>query len=132
MWARYAATLCRFSGTLLKRDARMPKTASSSSRDSISVVRSKIRQKSVDEWKEVFRGRSLSYLVDQTSLLPHNESLPYPPVHLRTALRELVEEAKARSETVSHALAESRVLPAPDDTAYERAESGGISLSTQR
>lgn len=94
------------------------------SNDKLATVRSQLRQKSVTEWKDALKGRSLSYLNDQVSQLAYNETLPYPPIHLRTALVELIAEAKARNETIPRPIAASRILSTPDDVEYERVESG--------
>jgi hypothetical protein len=99
----------------------MPKHTPSSD---LASVRAKIPQKSVAEWKQTFQGASLAYLNQQASCLKYNESLPYPPIHLRAALKELIKEAKERGDTVPRPLAASRILPAPDDIEYERVESG--------
>ena len=99
----------------------MPKHTPSSD---IVAVRAKIPQKSVAEWKQTFQGASLAYLIQQASQLKYNESLPYPPIHLRAALKELIKETKERGDTVPRPPAASRILPAPDDIEYERVESG--------
>ena len=99
----------------------MPKHTPSSD---LASVRAKILQKSVADWKQTFEGASLTYLNQQASCLKYNESLPYPPLHLRAALKQLINAAKERGEAVSRAPMTSRILPASDDTEYERVESG--------
>ena len=92
--------------------------------DNLATTRSQLRQKSVAEWKAVLKDKTLSYLNDQASVLKYNEALPYPPIHLRTALVELIAEAKARNETIPRPVAASRILPVSDGIEYERVESG--------
>ena len=100
----------------------MPKMAPSA--DKIATTRYQLPQKSVAEWKASFKNASLSYLNDQVGQLVYNEALPYPPIHLRAALIELIAEAKARNETIPRPMAATRILPALDEVEYERVESG--------
>ena len=92
---------------------------------SLVSARAKIPRKSVDDWMEIFRTRTLRYLTDQVGALDYNESLPYPDLNMRPALMTVIKEKKAAGEEVKRYKPTYIIEQAETDVKFERQKCGG-------